>query len=78
MRSVVAWRMSPVPRVMLLGEPLTLVTRRSIWSLTVTAPLPVLLAGVGSGSVPARLAESVAVPPTVGVTTTVAEKLLNA
>jgi hypothetical protein len=39
----------PVPSVMLLGEPLTLETRRSIWSFTLTDPLFVLFAGVGSG-----------------------------
>ena len=34
-----------------VGEPLTLMTRRSIWSLTVTDPLAVLLALFESGSV---------------------------
>ena len=39
----------PVPSVIGFGDPLTLMTRRSIWSLTVTDPLPVLLALFESG-----------------------------
>jgi hypothetical protein len=68
----------PVPSVMLLGEPLTLETRRSIWSFTLTDPLLVLFAGVGSGWSPVTLAESVNVPPAVGVTVTVAVKVFDA
>src|SRR5216684_429105 len=70
--------MLPVLRVIGSGVPLTLKTRRSICALTVTDLLLVLLAVLGSGSVPETVDESVSDPPAVGVTTMVAKKLFEA
>src|SRR5437764_110717 len=73
LKSCVVYVTLPVFNVIGFGDPVTPTTRRSIWSLTVTDPDTVLLALFGSGSVPDAVADSVAVPPAVGVTTTVAK-----
>ena len=71
LKSCVEYVTLPVLSVIGFGEPVTLTTRRSIWSLTVTDPLALLLAGVGSGSAPDTEDDSVSDPPAVGVTTIV-------
>src|SRR5437660_588234 len=63
----------PVPSVIGSGDTVMLVIPRSIWELTMTALLALLLIVFGSVSVPATLDESVSAPPAVGVTTMVAE-----
>src|SRR3954447_136028 len=73
LKSCVEYVTLPVLSVIGFGDPVTLTTRRSIWSLTVTDPLAVLFALFESGSVPEAVADSVAVPPAVGVTMTVAK-----
>src|SRR5258708_5845757 len=56
---------SPVPSVMGSGDTVMLEMPRSIWELTVTALLALLLNVFGSVSVPVTLDESVNVPPAV-------------
>src|SRR5947209_19291683 len=65
---------SPVPSVIGSGDTVMLEMPRSIWELTMTALLALLLIVFGSVSVPVTLDESVSAPPAVGVTTMVAEK----
>ena len=71
LKSCVVYVTLPVFNVIGFGDPVTLTMRRSIWSLTVTDPLALLLAGVGSGSAPDTDDDSVSDPPAVGVTTIV-------
>src|SRR3954463_14492037 len=78
LKSGVEYVTLPVLSVIGFGDPVTLTTRRSIWSLTVTEPLPLLLALFESGSVPDALPESVAVPPAVGLALTVAKYMTDA
>src|SRR5436853_106249 len=59
---------SPVPSVMGSGETVMLAIARSIWELTMTALLALLLIVFGSLSVPVTLDESINAPPAVGVT----------
>src|SRR5436305_840715 len=78
LKSCVVYVMLPVLSVIGFGDPVIATTRRSIWSLTVTEPLALLLAGVGSGSAPVTDDDSVSDPPAVGVTTIVTKKLFEA
>src|SRR3954447_16472940 len=59
---------SPVPSVIGSGDTVMLEIPRSIWELTVTALLPLLLDVFGSVCVAETLDESVNTPPAVGVT----------
>src|SRR5258706_12871054 len=78
LKSCVVYVTLPVFNVIGFGDPVTLTMRRSIWSLTVTDPLALVLAGVGSGSAPDADDDSVSDPPAVCVPTIVTKELVEA